>query len=63
MPDDATQESGDQHGDQAEYCEMAEEYILGRTEDGKCPLCREDLSEQMEDLEERLEEQGVSIDV
>lgn len=61
---DAVDADGDQHGDRAIYCEEAEQYILGRTEDGECPRCGADLTgERMDDLEETLDDHGVSTDV
>ena len=46
-----------EHGDKAFYCEVSNRYLLGRTPEGDCPFCGEDLTgERYEKMQERIEE-------
>ena len=47
----------DQHGDRAIYCEKGEQYILGRTDEGCCPICGADLTgDRMEEVLETVQQ-------
>lgn len=64
VPTDGRTEYGDEgaHGDRAIYCEKADRYLLGRTSDGECRFCGEDLTgDRYARLVERVEDHGGEI--
>jgi len=59
MNDSATDSGEIKHGNKAIYCESENAYVLGRTDDGRCPYCGEDLTGARYDaLKTRVEENG-----
>lgn len=61
-PEHDAENGGVNHGNKAIYCDSEESYILGRTDDGRCPYCGEDLTGARYDaLKTRVEENGGRI--